>query len=674
MNIELIKVELKKPLLVIIILTMTGYSFTLKGGVARSYQTNSAKIASDILVVRLIDPSGQPVKGAKVASWANWSDTRPAPQRAQMRFIRRKINIVSQEDGTVALDAELLFGNLPENRAIPLYVYHEDRKIGCLISLLRKDLGRRIVVKLQSVCHVKGQLRSSGLQELGLPLKWTNVYVYWEDLRPFKCGSEQQRFQFYLPPGRYRLDAYGTHTYHNKVSIDVKPRQRELELDIDLPVDKLSTLFHKPAPELRQIKGWKNGEPTTLKHLRGKVVLLDFWGYWCSPCIRAMPGLMQLHDEYSEKGLVIIAVHDDTVVSIAEMDSKLAVIREKYWRGRHLPFLVALDGGGETPIKGTDKSAPGATTAAYGITSFPTTVVIDREGIVREFSLRGPESKRELEKILGLLDEPNGNLVKRFEAAYCLEQSRFLKRIPPSLVVLWRKFLNQTNSVDNYYTMFFWDEKLITSGRRPIFKEGVSLKDVFERIIGLSKFDYNIADDVLRIQIPGDWIVRKGSSKEQQLKDFEQVVREYTDRRIRFQKHRIERDAIVARGKFHFKPLSGTYDDTRIHVFSDKLDPDERGGGSSASLLDRFLTQRLAVTQLNQQVINLTEWSDDVVHSFGTHMSAHLGRLPQGAEKDAKIGLLLKNLAQQTSLTFTRERRKIDVWYVVDDNRSRGDF
>jgi hypothetical protein len=45
---------------------------------------------------------------------------------------------------------------------------------------------------------------------------------------------------------------------------------------VHLPSSKLSALLGKPAPELDGLIEWKNGEPVTLKELRGKVVVLDF--------------------------------------------------------------------------------------------------------------------------------------------------------------------------------------------------------------------------------------------------------------------------------------------------------------------------------------------------------------------------------------------------------------
>lgn len=54
---------------------------------------------------------------------------------------------------------------------------------------------------------------------------------------------------------------------------------------------------------------WLNSKPLTLKSLRGKVVLLDFWTYSCVNCIRTMPKLKAWQELYEKKGLVIIGIH-----------------------------------------------------------------------------------------------------------------------------------------------------------------------------------------------------------------------------------------------------------------------------------------------------------------------------------------------------------------------------
>ena len=64
-----------------------------------------------------------------------------------------------------------------------------------------------------------------------------------------------------------------------------------------------------PAPELVDPQNWINSKPLTLKSLKGKVVVLDFWTYSCINCIRSLPALKALHEKYASQGLVILGVH-----------------------------------------------------------------------------------------------------------------------------------------------------------------------------------------------------------------------------------------------------------------------------------------------------------------------------------------------------------------------------
>ena len=52
-------------------------------------------------------------------------------------------------------------------------------------------------------------------------------------------------------------------------------------------------------------------DPLDLAHLRGKVVLLDFWASWCEPCRHSFPWLNEMQAKYADRGLVIIGVNVD---------------------------------------------------------------------------------------------------------------------------------------------------------------------------------------------------------------------------------------------------------------------------------------------------------------------------------------------------------------------------
>ena len=63
------------------------------------------------------------------------------------------------------------------------------------------------------------------------------------------------------------------------------------------------------APEIRKSDVWINSTPLTLKALKGKVVVLDFWAFDCPPCVEALPHVAALNDKYSGRGVVVIGVH-----------------------------------------------------------------------------------------------------------------------------------------------------------------------------------------------------------------------------------------------------------------------------------------------------------------------------------------------------------------------------
>ncbi len=97
-----------------------------------------------------------------------------------------------------------------------------------------------------------------------------------------------------------------------------------------------------------------------------------------------MPSLVRFFDERQDAKdrFAILAFHDASVKDFADLDAKLAPIVAKRWGGRELPFPILLDSTGET-------------IETWGIHAFPTTVLIDPEGV-----LVGEASTAELEAAL----------------------------------------------------------------------------------------------------------------------------------------------------------------------------------------------------------------------------------------------------------------------------------
>ena len=70
--------------------------------------------------------------------------------------------------------------------------------------------------------------------------------------------------------------------------------------------------------------------------------------------------------------LEIIAIHDNSLRSLPELEAEMDEARQLYWGRRDLPFPVGLDNG----------PGRGAAHEAYGVSEWPTTIVIDRQGNV----------------------------------------------------------------------------------------------------------------------------------------------------------------------------------------------------------------------------------------------------------------------------------------------------
>ena len=73
--------------------------------------------------------------------------------------------------------------------------------------------------------------------------------------------------------------------------------------------------------------------------------------------------------EAERQSYAVLAFHDPSVKTFAELDEKLKPLIEKRWKGRSLPFPILLD-------------ASGTTVRNYGIQGYPTVVLIDPEGRV----------------------------------------------------------------------------------------------------------------------------------------------------------------------------------------------------------------------------------------------------------------------------------------------------
>lgn len=106
-----------------------------------------------------------------------------------------------------------------------------------------------------------------------------------------------------------------------------------------------------------------SGDTVRLQDFRGKVVLLNFWATWCPPCEAEMPDLDALHRDYGpERGFTVLAVN------MQESRANVEGFAQKY--NFAFPLLLDTDGA----VSRWD----------YGVRSLPTSLIIDRDGNIRD--------------------------------------------------------------------------------------------------------------------------------------------------------------------------------------------------------------------------------------------------------------------------------------------------
>jgi cytochrome c biogenesis protein CcmG, thiol:disulfide interchange protein DsbE len=104
----------------------------------------------------------------------------------------------------------------------------------------------------------------------------------------------------------------------------------------------------------------RGSSPLDLNSLHGRVVYLDFWASWCTPCRQSFPWMQAMKDAYERQGLSVVAINLDQ-----ERDDA-----ERFLQKFHPSFDVRFD-------------PRGTLAEQFKVSGMPSSVVIDRHGIVR---------------------------------------------------------------------------------------------------------------------------------------------------------------------------------------------------------------------------------------------------------------------------------------------------
>src|SRR5262245_6609193 len=204
---------------------------------------------------------------------------------------------------------------------------------------------------------------------------------------------------------QYDLDLRGRSGPTSRALAARRRSEREAAMKRNLLAVALATLpwsvvngqapsIGQPAPSF-ELEAWTNlatgeKEPTP-NSLHGSVVLLEFWGTWCAPCVRAMPRIQALHDRLKDQGLKVLGISYEPVNVI-----------EPFAKSNGYTFALGSD-----PAK--------RVVEAYGVASWPTSIVIGKDGKIAHVG--SPyDVEPAIEKALGLETSPAALLTAALDA------------------------------------------------------------------------------------------------------------------------------------------------------------------------------------------------------------------------------------------------------------------
>lgn len=129
-----------------------------------------------------------------------------------------------------------------------------------------------------------------------------------------------------------------------------------------------------PAPQISTFD--LQGIPRSLEDYRGKVLLLNIWATWCTPCKAEMPSMQRLYEEVGSEDFVVLAVSIDRAPADNDPTNPLDGKLEAFADSLGLSFTILHDPAGQI-------------TTTYQTTGVPESFVVDRQGIIVE-KVSGP--------------------------------------------------------------------------------------------------------------------------------------------------------------------------------------------------------------------------------------------------------------------------------------------
>lgn len=194
-----------------------------------------------------------------------------------------------------------------------------------------------------------------------------------------EIGKKAEALEFYrLMTSRVERDLKSKNLQASVLSL-LKSKLRHYEI------------LGEKAFEIQRVDRWFS-EEKKISDLYGRVILIDFWATWCAPCISMFPVLNQFQEEYKNRGLEVIGLtryYQEVDGEPADSTKELSFIG-KFKEEFKLAYSIAV-------------ASDATNHHNYGVQSLPTTVLIDRKGIIRY--IESGISKQKAEQIKQMIEQ-----------------------------------------------------------------------------------------------------------------------------------------------------------------------------------------------------------------------------------------------------------------------------
>ncbi|MCP4452364.1 MAG: hypothetical protein GY809_12955 [Planctomycetes bacterium] len=559
----------------------------------------------------------------------------------------------------------------------PLYVVHQEKRLCLLREITAAEAKRTIKPRLGPACRITGTVTSSQLSQQGRFLQSLEIRVFWRNYQPItyrtplesqfltmtpgeSLGQEHTPFTLHLPPGTYRLAINaGNEVPNHELSLIVKAGQNHINLGtIDMPSSPFLAQYGQMAPEFGSIKSWLKQSPTSLADLKGRPLVLFFANRLTIPTIAEDAGLLSKRTSSRVKhpnGTVSGGGSRSRGSTVSRDDRQLGRIKRdfKHEQLELIAFYNRIDREDLSRSTLNFQVALNSDTSdmasRYHVTTFPATVVIDRQGrIAATIAGRRRLSVEDIEMAL----KTQATWRSDFERLYRLAPNEAVKFIPHASLnmreVYWHShpYGHALNEVP---------ENLIYSVQHGQFNLESTFPFQRVRVLSAVLGNHIQEEEALRAEFllhsgteAGDWIFRKDAPLADRTEGLAKVFPSHID--VRFHVDSLASETIEVSGLYHSQPFAKQAEDQILYVSVDD-DPRSTSSKIKTGEIEAVFLDLSAALDLNISMEYTDQHQAQINYCIDPSVRK-IRDIKQPEQRALAVAKLLTKLSQDTGLNI----------------------